>query len=284
MQLNEPAEFLQGKEKDEAVHVQIRFKRMTKQESQTFWGSLSDLSPALRRLGTGGRNRKPERMSLPSPLLSRNGSNSDLLYTSSSEHCLEQSTRHEESHQCPSPVISTKLSANAKTQIGQHKPPSFHITPSNPMITGNQMPHKQFSLDGSSYPHGTRKRSSLEKSLKVSSQATTSHQNSKQPFESVPRMLILSDSDSLCSSKSSPSLLKEALGSSASRSTLHSSTLSLTSSDRDLKMAGWEKASRETETLDLYILNPNTDFYHQLCAAWQDQKIVCIKAPTPSCR
>lgn len=249
---------------------------MAKCKSQNFGGSLSDLSPALRRLGTGGRNKKPERMSLPSPLLTRNsshnGSNNDLLYKSSSDHCLEQFTRHQKS-QSPVPVIShvTKLSANA--QISQRNPPSFHISPSSP----NKMPHK---LDGSA-PHGTRKRSSLEKSLKISSQATmaTSHQNSQQPFESVPRMQILSDNDPLCSSKSSPSLINEAVGSSASRTTLHSSSLSLTSSVRDLKMTGLEKSSAETETLDLYILNPNTDFYHQLCAAWQDQKIVSNKAP-----
>lgn len=271
MQLNKPAECLQGKGKDEAVHIRIHFKRMSKQESQHFWASFSDLSPAvMRRLSSGGGNRKSERMSLPSPLLmrnsSRNGSSSDSLHKSSSEHCLEQFSKHQKT-QLATPVI---CAANTKMHISYR---SLHITPSNP---GNKMPQKQFSQPGSflSSPQATksRKRSSLEKSLKMSSQVTSYQQNLSHGLTPAD----LSDNDSLSSSKSSPSLLNEASSQSlASRGTLQSSTLSLTSSERDLRKRGLESVTeKEAQVLDLYILNPNTDFYHQLCAAWQDQKIV----------
>lgn len=248
---------------------------MSKQESQNFWGSFSDLTPALRRrLSSGGGNRKSERMSLPSPLLMRNsnqsGSSSDSLHKSSSEHCLDQLSKHQKSRPTTQ-VVSTKMSSTIKIKNSYHNPPLFHITPSSP---GNKVPQEKSSLDGKflSSPHSrkSRKRSSLEKSLKMSSQVTTSSQ------QSTTHRLIpadLSDSDSLGSSKSSPSLLNEASSLLASGDTLQSSTLSLTSSERDLRKIE-SVTGRETEVIDLYILNPNTDFYHQLCAAWQDQKIV----------
>ena len=276
------------------MHVQIHFAREQAKEEKSLFGSLSNLSPGhMRRL----ESKKGERTSLPSPLLTRNSdiqNESSSVFKSSSTHSLEHFSIHQKSRSC-SPI---KLTADVKTRTSQHSPPSVHITSASP-VNRDKVPHKcskpRSVATGDTFasPHGKRKRSSLEKSLKTSPEATsiTSPKIFNKPMANSNslRNVQLStaspstgdESDSLCSSQSSPSLLKEpALQ--VSRGPLHSSlSRRLVSSDRDLSVVGLG-ARTEKGVLDLYILKPNTDFFQHLCTAWQDQKIVSF-IPSSAC-
>ena len=327
MQSNEPADFLQGKEKDEAVHVQIHHTREARQDSRSLLGSLGDLSPAvLRRLSSGAGNRKTERKSLPSPLLKRNnttpqsGSGSSLtasdIHKSSSAQSLELLGRQQKS-QSLSPVVAAKVAHSDPKRTSIHSPPSFHITSSNPVISGKKSRKKSpspssFTSDLAS-PHGARKRSSLEKPFKMSPHAATFQKSPDKSRDSSSIAVLqtpntshlstsdTSTSDSLHSSKSSPNLLIDSsivqpfstlslLDSSSSSSRHkphHSSTRSLHgSSERDQRKATLDQSAErigiEREVLNLYILKQKTDFYHQLCAVWHDLKIVSLVKSLPS--
>ena len=327
MQSNEPADFLQGKEKDEAVHVQIHHTREARQDSRSLLGSLGDLSPAvLRRLSSGAGNRKTERKSLPSPLLKRNnttpqsGSGSLLtasdIHKSSSAHSLELLGRQQKS-QSLSPVVAAKVAHSDPKRTSIHSPPSFCITSSSPVISSKksrkQSPSPSSFTSDLASPHGARKRSSLEKPFKMSPHAATFQKSPDKSRDSSIAVLQTpntshlstgdtSTSDPLHSSKSSPNLLIDSsivqpfstlspLDSSSSSSSRHkphhSSTRSLhESSERDQRKArldqSAERIGTEREVLNLYILKQKTDFYHHLCAAWHDLKIVSLVKSLPS--
>lgn len=248
----------------------------------------------MRQLGTGGGDRKDKRTSLLSPLLTRSSIQSEsscsLLHKSSSGHSLEHFSRQQK-FQSPSPVLPREMKTSAKTCTG---PPPFHITPSSSVTSKRILQKPSPLLDatggGLASLHGSRKRLLLEKPLTISPQVTSSRKLSDQPqdtLRSVPQTqsttnLSASDpTDSLCSSRSSPSLLDgsivPAFSALSVRNPLHLSTQSLVNSERDLRKVGLELSKKtEREVLDLYILKPNTDFYQHLCSAWQDQKIVSL--------
>ena len=260
--------------------MQVHFTREPKQ-GRGFLGSLGDLSPALGRRLTaisGGGSRKHGSRPLPSPLSMRYGSTvtGDSVKRSSSVQSLEHLALHQKSKSC-SPAIAKRQNATAKTKSMQHSPPfSISVTApfKQPLVTTT--PTSRLSR-----PPGSGKRSSLEKSLNPSPEASSN----KGHCDSIPKSsstTTLSTDDSLWSSQSSLSLLSDSVthpspsppGKATVPSTVYSSSQAAWSSERDLRQSEQHGTHTEREVLDLYILTPNSDFYHHLCTAWQDEKIV----------
>ena len=286
VQLNEPIKCLQGRDKDNAVHVQIHFTRTVKHDRGLF-GSLGNLSPALeKRLGTtsskGGSGdesivKKTERISLPSPLLTRNKSSS-----------------FDQQGKCVSlsPAMATKHQTSTELRTDHH-PISYHITPPSPnMIQRVSSPLRRDAVitttsNSLSSLFSDRKQLVLEispksrllpspQSLTLSKTISDCSHNSLTSSNSSSCDEFTTD-DSLCSSQSSPSLLVQSANHSnhlQSHSTLHRS--GTWSSERDLRKSEllFPSAEKERDVLNLYLLTPTTDFFHHLCTAWQNQKIV----------
>ena len=254
-------------------------------------GSLGDLSPALgRRLSssktstTSLSSQKSERMSLPSPLTT--GSSGSVKKSSS---CLSLAHLDQKRSQSCSPLLQTKSRATTKGGNTAQSPLSLHGT--SP-VSGRGRREAQRLTSPLSDSTATiavsvsqldnRKRWLLEKSLQPSPPHVAGASNLSREgnqLQVAPGLPAQLSDDSLCSSHSSPSLLLgSATPTSPSPSSRHSSPLSssteLETCEGELSSGGPGKTKRERCVLDLYLLSPNTDFYHQLCTAWLDQKIV----------
>ena len=189
---------------------------------------------------------------------------------SSSAHSLDP--RHKRHSLSP-----TKLLASTEPRAEQEQHTS-HVTPPSPV---NQQRHISPSANVSLSLGGRRSKlpvilSPVQTESRVVSGITTDkprdHGVSMTP--STTSTLTIDD-DSLCSSRSSPSLL---VPSDDRTSPVQSSSHCQTgqwSSECDLRrLERCLPSKKEREVLDIYLLTPNTDFYHHLCAAWHDQKIV----------
>lgn len=274
--------------------MQICYRREAKQERSVL-GSLSDLSPAvLRQLSSTRSGKKGERTSLPSPLLARNSfqhptdkrmSHDSSFHQSSSTHSLDQ--LKQQRSRSLSPAATTRGRTTERVTTSFHSRPSFHLTAASPSITRHHIPSNVTTrMAGST--HSGKKRSSLETSYRSVSRGASPSRTRTDSSESVLDVLstcsLPASSDSIQSSRSSPSLLEESvvsqfskvsIGSSRSHA-FHSSSHSVAfSSERDLRGVGITSSEKtERGILDLYILKAKTDFFHHLCAAWEDRKIV----------
>ena len=274
--------------------MQVCYRREVKQDRSVL-GSLSDLSPAvLRQLSSTRSSRKNERTSLPSPLLARNSfkyptnksiSQNGSFHQSSSTHSLDQ--LKQQRSRSLSPAATAREKTTEKVTASFHSPPSFHFTSASPSSTRHHMPSNVITSTADS-THRGKKRSSLETSYRSVSRGGSPNQTLNDSSGSVLNVVstcsLPASSSSMQSSRSSPSLLEEAIvshflqvsvGSSRSNA-FHSSSHSVAfSSESDLREVGTASSKKmERGVLDLYILKARTDFYHHLCAAWEDQKIV----------
>lgn len=229
-------------------------------------------------------------MSLPSPLLLRNGSSTVHDVSSSSEKkspsvqslAIEHLSVHQR-NKSGSPAGTKKQNATAVAKSRQHSPQSFTAASSRSVTPTFKMSPLTLPTDGHPNSHGNSKRLSLKKSQKLLSPEVSS---TESHCDSIPKSLsaaTLSTDDSLCSSRSSPSLLSDSVtrpplsppGKTGVPLTPYSRSQARWSSERDLRKLEQSGAARnEKEVLDLFILAPNSDFYHHLYTAWQDEKIV----------
>ncbi|CAI8031620.1 Uncharacterized protein C12orf56 [Geodia barretti] len=285
--LDEPAEFLQGREREEAVHVQICFTRDVRPEKNLL-SSFGDLR-FLNTTASSSRN-PTEGLSLPSQPLTITRDSVEM----SSCHSLTHLDQLQQKGQFTSPQITAKSRASSKGRLTAQSPLSLHGASSS-RPSSRREAQKSLSPLGNSTPVAStlkqynRKHCLLERSLEPSPpRATTLNlsRDMKQIQLSPGKPTRLSD-DSLASSHSSPTLL---LGSQAPSfsptlslpSSRNSSPHSSSSGDLESPEKGTstkkQEARKERCMLHLYLLSPNTDFYQHLCTAWLDQKIAVTLA------
>ena len=279
-QLHAPPDFLSGREKDEAIHVQLCYRREAKPE-RALLGSLGDLSPAIlqRFNNTGAGKGSGEK---PSPLTQ-----------TTSQHTTGRKSGRSSLHGNSQNLIQRSLSPSPATEKsitcadGSIECSSFPTTSttnhfSSSIITkGDDCNLRHTSPD-------KKKRSPLETSYQSTPRvAVTKQWKTCGSIEGSTTSLPDSIDDIHCS-KSSPSLLGYSVASQPTRLSagvpkgrnILSGSQELTktfSSERDLSRLQLEATYTEgweTSVLDLYILNPSTNFHHHLLAAWEDQKIV----------
>jgi hypothetical protein len=287
--LDEPAEFLKGREREEAVKIQICFTRDARPEKNL----LSSLNT------TASSSRNPtERLSLPSQPLTRTRDSVKMF----SCHSLTHLDQLQQKGQFSSPQITAKSRASSKGRLTAQSPLSLHGSSSS-RPSSRREAKKSLSPLGNSTPVASalkqydRKRWLLERSLEPSPPRDTTLNLSLDMKLSPGKPTRLSD-DSLASSHSSPTLLlgSQAPSSLSLPSSRNSSPHSSSSGDLESPEKGpstkKQEARRERCMLHLYLLSPNTDFYQHLCTAWLDQKIAVTlasdrqmhppKAPRPS--
>ena len=286
-QLHAPPDFLSGREKDEAVHVQICYRREAKPE-RALLGSIADLSPAiLRRFNNTGAGKRSGEKTLPHSLLTQRTiqRTSGRKSGSSSPH----GSSHNLIQRSLSPGPATEKSIACTDGFMESSPfptTSNSASATNPLLSSIITKGADRNLCHSS--RDKKKRSPLETSYQSTPHVTVTKQwRTCGSIEGSTTSLLDSTVD-IHSSKSSPNLLVDSVASQPARLSagipkarnIHSGSHELAktfSSERDLSKLQLEAAYTErweTSVLDLYILNPNTNFHHHLLAAWEDQKIV----------
>ena len=270
--MHRPPNFL-GEEKHQVVHVQIQYRRKHSKQERGSFGSLNKLSSTAPVQKRSGKN------SIPSPLLGR----TDPLSSSASTDDVESSSSQSFQQSARGERFLQQSARGEGTSQNQYSPGAYCAASISRPLT----PHTQRQVRIPSPVTDTSGIASLY-SYKQSSLLTRS-QRSLPPENNTKRTLDASSSGTLSeawsssgslsasssgiySSKSSPSLLEDTALQEGSQKVLH---LDVSHSEEDVRKG--LIFSENSQILDLFILNPRTDFYHCLCAAWHDQKTVSQK-------